>query len=83
MAEDQQQPLAAAFPAPPPYYKNFTKKNIERLKSLQVSADADTNVDAVENQIRKDLPAELQCLVPPDPPADGKLRFFGEEVDVR
>ncbi|KAI9691093.1 MAG: Mediator of RNA polymerase II transcription subunit 7 [Bathelium mastoideum] len=81
MAWEQQQPLAAAFPAPPPFYKQFTTKNIARLKEVQHGSST-TQIPAEIEDREIDLPADLQCLVPPEPPSDGKFRSFGGELDV-
>ena len=81
MAEEQQQPLAAAYPAPPPFYKHFTDKNVARLKGLQQNvATVQGGSENEDNDI--DIPAELKCLIPPEPPDDGKFRSFGGDFDV-
>jgi mediator of RNA polymerase II transcription subunit 7 len=88
MEEQQQQQnvLAAAFPAPPPFWQNFTPENLTCISELrasqsQTSAKSDP---ATELPIRLlDLPAELRCLQPPEPPADGIYRCFGDLYNVR
>ena len=87
MEEQQQQnALAAAFPAPPPFWQNFTPENLNRISELraaqsQASAKSDP---AIELPIRLlDLPAELRCLQPPEPPAEGIYRCFGDQYNVR
>jgi mediator of RNA polymerase II transcription subunit 7 len=88
MAEEGQG-LSAYFPPPPPFYKHFTTKNLERLEELKASANAessenepvDSSIGLTKQQILE-LPTELRYLIPPEPPADGKCRLFGEEVDV-
>ena len=81
MAEEQQQPLAAAFPAPPLFYKQFTAKNLARLKEAQ--QDTATIQDPhTDSNTQFNVPVDLQCLIPPEPPADGKFRSFGGDFDV-
>lgn len=87
MAEQQEpQALAAAFPAPPPFWQEFTPENISRISELRTaeSKSAATPDPATELPIRLlDLPAELRCLQPPDPPAEGIYRCFGDVYNVR
>lgn len=82
MAEEGQS-LSAYFPPPPPFYKHFTTKNLERLEELKASANAESseNTGLTKQQILE-LPPELRYLIPPEPPVDGKCRSFGDEVDV-
>ena len=44
MAEDEQQnnPLATVFPAPPPFYKHFTRENKSELQRLRDEASERT-----------------------------------------
>jgi mediator of RNA polymerase II transcription subunit 7 len=87
MEEQQQQNvLAAAFPAPPPFWQNFTPENLNRISELRaVQSQAFAKPDlATELPIRLlDLPAELRCLQPPEPPAEGIYRCFGDLYNVR
>src|SRR6266480_3428256 len=89
MAEDGSGGLENFFPPPPPFYKHFTAKNLDRLKKLQESAQAegdDIEQEATDSGLTKqqifDLPSELRYLIPPEVPADGKYRSFGEWQDV-
>ena len=85
-AEPQQGSLSAAFPAPPPFYKAFTAENLERLRQHQTSKNSSEET----NQIARDsealdsnlLSSDLQYLLPPCPPADGKYRSFGTDYDI-
>ena len=70
--------LSAAFPTPPPYYKHFTKQNITKVRQIRKEAATNTNQVDVES-----LPAELQYLIPPEPPANGRYKSFGAQHDVR
>jgi mediator of RNA polymerase II transcription subunit 7 len=85
--------LAAAFPTPPPFYKHFTPENIERIRELRAahhksdaSHDQETVTDASKTNapiIRLlDLPAELRYLQPPEPPANGLYKSFGDPYNV-
>lgn len=89
MAEDGSGGLENFFPPPPPFYKYFTAKNIDRLKKLQESAQAqgdETEQESAGSGLTKqqilNLPSELRYLIPPEVPADGKYRSFGEWHDV-
>ncbi|KAK5162875.1 Mediator of RNA polymerase II transcription subunit 7 [Saxophila tyrrhenica] len=42
MADNQPQPIAAPFPAPPPFYHHFTKSNLSHLRRLQKDASQQT-----------------------------------------
>jgi len=80
---DQGQPrvLTAAFPTPPPYYKSFTKENVQRLRKFQKDAGV-TSENFVDGPDRQSLPQELRNLVPPEPPADGRFKSFGVQHDL-
>lgn len=87
MAEPPQQTAAAAFPAPPVFYKNFTLENQRKLEELQ-AAPASTQSDdgsATESKetASQSLPPELLCLIPPKPPTEGQYRSFGDTWNVR
>ncbi|PSK54835.1 Mediator of RNA polymerase II transcription subunit 7 [Elsinoe australis] len=83
MAEQGQAPaMAAPFPNPPPYYKHFTKENLARLSEIQKSqltAKGETGGTLDKSA----MPEELRCLVPPEPPADGKYKSFGVQHDLK
>jgi mediator of RNA polymerase II transcription subunit 7 len=87
MAE-QPQPnaLAAAFPTPPPFWQHFTPENLDRITELRVVqvGPASKSLDpATALPIRLlDLPPELRFLQPPEPPADGVYRVFGDVYNV-
>lgn len=78
-------PLKALFPAPPPFYKYFTKPNIAELKRLREQAGPPPDGKQTEqdgSSIKPDLdilslPTELRFLIPPPPPTDGKFQSFG------
>jgi mediator of RNA polymerase II transcription subunit 7 len=74
----EQAAIAAVFPAPPPFYKHFTKQNLAALRQLRKAAK-DSNEEG-ELDVHS-LPAELRYLIPPDPPQDEKYTSFGVEID--
>lgn len=71
MADAPSNAITSAFPAPPPFYKSFTTENVARLNDLR---DRDPDL--------KDLPTELQNLLPPPAPTT-PYRSFGELHEVR
>ena len=78
------QALSATFPEPPHFYKNFTVKNLERLKGIH-DASPEPSQDGQSTSKRPstfDLPPELRCLIPPEPPREGRYRIFGGQYDV-
>lgn len=103
MAEQQQQvpegqliPIKALYPAPPPFYKNFTKQNVTELKRLrkeagippagpyvhpQATSDQPTNTQQKDLDLLS-LPPELRYLIPPLPPATGTTTAFGAPVSL-
>ena len=89
--QPQANALASAFPTPPPFWQNFTPENISRINELREAqggpeskpSDPKTKVPEPIPQIRLlDLPAELRCLQPPEPPLDGRYRCFGDIYNV-
>ncbi|KAJ6261337.1 Mediator of RNA polymerase II transcription subunit [Drechslerella dactyloides] len=80
MADDQQRNTASAFPAPPPFFKNFTPENQAKLKELQRESNRveDDGGDAPSQS----LPPELVCLIPPKPPTEGQYRSFGDTWNI-
>jgi mediator of RNA polymerase II transcription subunit 7 len=80
MAEPEQAYENYALPPPPPFYKNFTEKNLQRLKELKEGEDGEARSRALT---WLDLPTELRYLIPPEPPEDGVVKNFGEVKTVR
>lgn len=87
--------LAAAFPSPPLFYQHFTAQNLERIaavraaqQSEQANASSDTQTTlgelaAPDPGLRLlELPPELRFLQPPEPPAEGVYRSFGDVFNV-
>ncbi|CAN6600485.1 mediator of RNA polymerase II transcription subunit 7 [Trichomonascus vanleenenianus] len=59
--------LSSVYPPPPPYYKRYTKENVEKLNQLKSEPDFNPST----------LPEELQQLLPPEVPVDKPYRSFG------
>lgn len=89
MADPQpQQAVASSFPTPPVFYQSFTPENLARIESLRVaqagvdSKDSGAPTSALPIRVF-DLPPELRYLQPPQLPADGIYRCFGDQYNVR
>jgi mediator of RNA polymerase II transcription subunit 7 len=66
MADDKKEQAAGfseTLPAPPPFWRHFTERNLEQLKEIRQNGE--------------EVPESLRALVPPSPPTDGKYRSFG------
>jgi mediator of RNA polymerase II transcription subunit 7 len=87
--------LAAAYPSPPPFYQHFTPENLDRIAALRATqppepanASSDTQTTLAESPAPNpalrllDLPPELRFLQPPEPPAEGVYRSFGDVFNV-
>lgn len=87
MAEQTQGRLInAPFPTPPPFYRNFTKQNVSKLRELRKEA-AKNKSDGTDDSKTPEidvlsLPSELRYLIPPEPPVDGRYKSFGGHYDV-
>jgi hypothetical protein len=57
------------LPPPPPFWTRFTTENVDRVQQLK--------------EEQKDIPPELETLLPPSVPNDGKYKSFGGTFDVR
>jgi len=94
MAEQQQaNALAAAFPAPPPFWQHFTSENLDRIQGLRkghtgsnlngAPSASDSKSPSSAPVVRLlDLPPELRFLQPPEPPAYGSYRCFGDKYNL-
>ncbi|KAH3898683.1 related to Mediator of RNA polymerase II transcription subunit 7 [Saccharomycodes ludwigii] len=70
---DSSNDISSLYPPPPSFYKYFTKQNLEKLQHL--AATESNNKDEKENILNND--PELQYLIPPPLPEDGRYRSFG------
>jgi mediator of RNA polymerase II transcription subunit 7 len=77
---DQQQPLKAPFPPPPPFYKSFTATNLAQLRKLR--KESGTDAESTDLNVLN-LPPELRCLIPPQPPADGTWTSYGTALTTK
>lgn len=77
MADNPARTLSAAFPTPPPFYKDFTKDNVSQVRKLQKASTGED--DQIDNS---GLAAHLRNLIPPEPPADGRYKSFGIQHDL-
>jgi len=69
MEQGENAALSSAFPSPPPYYKHFTKENLDLLASGNVP-------DCPEKK------SALKYLVPPPAPLEGGYSTFGDAWPV-
>ena len=56
------------MPAPPPFWRFFTKENMEQVEKLKENNES--------------IPSDLSALIPPQIPDDGKYRSFGGSFNV-
>lgn len=85
--QDDEIPIAF-FPNPPPFWKNFTIENQERLNQFKQDITSESNEGRSSPQLSASqllsLPSELRYLVPPEPPADEEeYRVFNEKTKGR
>jgi mediator of RNA polymerase II transcription subunit 7 len=83
MADQQANAVTAAFPSPPSFYEHFTQDNIERIEALRKEAAPATGQGSKEPVRLDDLSDDLRYLQPPEPPAEGTYRVFGDFYTVR
>jgi mediator of RNA polymerase II transcription subunit 7 len=88
MAEQPPPTLTITYPTPPPFYKDFTPENIARIEELRaakIEDDSQAKYSPATTLPKRllDLPPELRCLQPPEPPVDGFYRCFGIDHTVR
>lgn len=95
--EEMLTPMKAVWPAPPPFYKNFTKQNVNELRRLRKEAGVPSAGPSSHTQLngeqaseleRKDvdilsLSAELRYLIPPQLPTDGAFTIFGQPKSLQ
>ncbi|TVY81943.1 Mediator of RNA polymerase II transcription subunit [Lachnellula suecica] len=83
----QPNPLAAAFPAPPPFWQSFTPEHIESISKLRRAAGGtESKAPDVPPKLPVrllELPSELRFLQPPEPPTEGIYRCFGDAYNLK
>lgn len=83
--------VTSAYPPPPPFWRNFTSENLERLersKNEYIEKNKD-DTDAAkllhdghpETLKKLELPPQVRYLIPPDIPTES-YSLFGEEQKV-
>ncbi|KAI2617761.1 MED7-domain-containing protein [Hypoxylon sp. NC1633] len=81
--EEEQAQVSSTWPSPPPFWRDFTPDNIERINELRIE-QAEKEGIKDSSQIRiPDLPRELRNLQPPVEPADGVWRVFGDTYRLK
>lgn len=86
--QQQQQPnlMAQVPPGPPLFWKQFTSDAIEQIEKLRAETSADYKVADKSSYVLPpripNLPAKLRFLQPPEPPATGTYRTFGQICTV-
>ena len=81
MADDAKV-LSLNWPAPPPFYKHFTVANCERVREATKHGETSSVEASLLSTVLADTP-ELQFLVPPARPEDGRYSAFEEHNEVR
>ncbi|TVY38259.1 Mediator of RNA polymerase II transcription subunit [Lachnellula subtilissima] len=76
-------PLAAAFPAPPPFWQSFTPENLERISKLRAPQNRNRREENGLPPRILNLPPELRFLQPPEPPVEGVYRCFGDVFNLK
>lgn len=80
---ESQNPISSTFPAPPPFWKDFTPDNVARISDLrQEQAERDRNTDPATIRL-SGLPENLRNLQPPQEPESGAWRVFGQTYTLK
>lgn len=80
---NQQKTHAAAFPNPPPFWKDFTSDNAARMQELRHERATKDNIPDSELPARlPDIPEDLINLQPPAEPPTGTWRVLGGQYSV-
>ncbi|KAK9416988.1 putative Mediator of RNA polymerase II transcription subunit 7 [Seiridium unicorne] len=85
MADDNesQNAISSTFPAPPPFWKDFTIDNVARIADLrQEQAEREGESDPLLVRI-PGLPENLRHLQPPPEPEDAAWRVFGQNYALK
>ncbi|KAF4972779.1 hypothetical protein FZEAL_9520 [Fusarium zealandicum] len=77
---DQPEPhsLSSTFPNPPLFWKDFTPDKISRIGELRTAHVKQNGGDALTVRV-PDVQEDLINLQPPQEPADGRWRVFGDQ----
>ncbi|KAI0888239.1 MED7-domain-containing protein [Annulohypoxylon maeteangense] len=78
MEEEQQQQVSSTWPPPPPFWRDFTPENIARVNELRKEEAEKEGVEDASKVRLQGLPRGLRNLQPPQEPADGVWRVFGD-----
>lgn len=68
--------LASVFPSPPPFYQYFTEENLALAASHAKGGSTSDQKGGPLGPL--DSQSDLQYLEPPEPPAEGTYRSFGD-----
>lgn len=90
MEEGAQRGVTAAFPPPPPFWRHFSRANLNKLEDAKRAARPDdddekraTSKDWTPAELQAlDVAPELKYLIPPEPPTTDYV-LFGETQQVR
>ncbi|KAI1116546.1 mediator complex, subunit Med7 [Nemania sp. NC0429] len=81
--DGEQHQLAATWPPPPPFWKDFTPENIAAIEERRKEA-AERSGEQDVSKVRLDgLPRELRNLQPPAEPDNGEWRVFGNKYTLQ
>ncbi|KAK7185652.1 hypothetical protein PSPO01_08338 [Paraphaeosphaeria sporulosa] len=81
-APEDEDVLTSYFPAPPPFYKHFTPKNLDALSQFKTTHSIDEDAALTTQQLLQ-LPTELRYLVPPAPPSpSAAYSVFGKKTTL-
>ncbi|KAM0664559.1 hypothetical protein ACQRIT_001699 [Beauveria bassiana] len=85
MEEQDGASLSSTFPNPPPFWRDFTADKVARYEQLRNEYDeGEAEKTATDENYKPqtripNLPEELMHLQPPEEPADGRWRVFGDQ----
>jgi mediator of RNA polymerase II transcription subunit 7 len=80
---EPQNAISSTFPAPPPFWKDFTPDNVSRIADLrQEQAEREAAIDRSTVRI-SGLPENLRNLQPPPEPESGAWRVFGQNYALK
>ncbi|KAI1356018.1 mediator complex, subunit Med7 [Xylaria sp. FL0043] len=80
---DEEQQIASTWPPPPPFWKDFTPDNVQRIEALRKEAAERSGLRDASDVRLAGLPRELRNLQPPPEPEDGEWRVFGDRYKLK